>query len=233
MFCGWKLLALAANLNLCIITHTHAFPVSTSLNGIGSEPVLLDLFKGSRKFGSHAAPWDSNCTVSETTGWPTVDDFGVVIDWEPVASARMAFAATCGSEPNFQMSKPLNVTNRFWDESNKIYTATITSPADCNVTGVPCDLFLSFRNTSGGCTNIALMQNGVAPNPPAPSGTTAAAAAAAVAAGGLLPTRFSPLYVAAVKNFAHLRMMDWGQTNNNPIARWEERTPVTWSVFHD
>jgi hypothetical protein len=32
--------------------HVSAFPVSTSLNGIGSEPVLLDLFKDSRHFGT-------------------------------------------------------------------------------------------------------------------------------------------------------------------------------------
>ena len=222
---SWKLLAAIMAANLCRMPHTHAFPVSTSLNGIGTEPVLLDLFKSSRKFGSVETPWDSNCSVSETTGWPTADNFGVVIDWEPVANARMAFTATCGSEPIFRMSKPLNVSNPLWDESTKVYTATITSPANCDVAGVPCDLFLFFRNTSGGCNQIALMQNGVAPNPPAPSITTTAAAAA-----GLLPTRFSPRYLAAVKNFAHLRMMDWGQTNNNPVARWEERTPVAWSV---
>ena len=156
--------------------------------------------------------------MSETTGWPTVDDFGVVIDWEPVASARMAFTATCGAEPSVQFAKPLTVSNPKWDEATKTYTGTVVTPANCAVAGVACSLFLSFHNTSGGCTYISLMQTGAIPIPPSADPSKD-------------PTRFSDEYLAAVKNFAHLRMMDWGQTNANPIARWSERTPVGWPSY--
>ena len=49
---GWLTIALMG-VTVCVCTdHVSAFPVSTSLNGIGSEPVLLDLFKDSRHFGT-------------------------------------------------------------------------------------------------------------------------------------------------------------------------------------
>jgi hypothetical protein len=183
------------------------FPVATSLNGMSSEPALLELFKYSRHFGSWKTPWDENCTVDETNGWPTQNDFGVVIDWEPVPAAKMAFSATCGAEPTVQISG-VQLEGAAWDSAANVYTALAVTPA--SFTSL---LFLSFRNTSGGCTRISLMQPGAKPSIPG------------------APTAFSPTYIAAVEQFAHLRMMDWGQTNGNPIAQWSERTPVDWPSY--
>ena len=191
-----------------------AFPVSTSLQGLSAEPALLELFKYSRRFGTWHSPWDSNCTVDPQTGWPTQDDFGVVIDWEPVDSAKMAFSATCNAEPTVGISRVISIENPKWDSAARRYTATLVTPANCTTPGVSCDLMPSFRNTSGGCSHISLMQNGAS----APASPTA-------------PAAFSALYLAAVKNFAHLRMMDWGQTNGNPLVKWSERTPVDWPSY--
>ena len=191
-----------------------AFPVSTSLQGLSAEPALLELFKYSRHFGTWATPWDENCTVDPQTGWPTQDDFGVVIDWEPVDSAKMAFSATCNAEPDFSIRDTISVEDPQWDTATRRYTATLATPANCTAPGVSCNLFLSFRNTSGGCSHISLMQNGAS----APASPSA-------------PAAFSAIYLAAVENFAHLRMMDWGQTNGNPLEKWSERTPVGWPSY--
>jgi hypothetical protein len=144
--------------------------------------------------------------------WPTIDDFGVVVDWEPVPSADLPFTAVCNAEPVFSAGRSITVNGAKWDASTRTFTATLATPADCTADG-GCNLFLAFRNTSGGCTFISLLQPGASPTPPG------------------APTAFKPEYLSAVSHFAHLRMMDWGQTNGNPLEKWVERTPIDWPSY--
>lgn len=86
--------------------------------------------------------------------WPNVDDFGVVIDWEPVSSASLPFTAVCNAEPVFSAGRTIEIRDPKWDEGTRTFTASLATPEDCSV---GCNLFLSFYNTSGGCVAAFLL----------------------------------------------------------------------------
>jgi len=90
--------------------------------------------------------------------------------------------------------------------TNQLYNAeTNTTTADVNLTGN--QLALSFTHTNGGAKNIVLMRPGYSTS-----------------------DEFNRDFLAALSNAKVIRLMDYLNTNGNPVRNWSDRTKTTDSL---
>ncbi len=183
-------------------------PLGAGLNGISDwsrTNEFADLVKQSRSFGSPGTPWDESAPV-DARGWPSGDAGVVLMCCQPAGTGlggvyRISFE--CAATPTIQpVASSGSVRNIRRDSATGVVTAEYVQPEGGD------QIMLAFRNTNGGIRNLSIMR----------PGTT----------DGQL---FSPALLAHQRRFRVARFMDWTQTNNNPVATWDQRTRVedaTW-----
>lgn len=169
--------------------------------------MFVDAMKSARQFGSAAAPWDQSATL-DANGWPTGDAGTCVITLggatipgqsEPRIDGTYAFSAT-GQVTVSPIASNAFVTNWHYD------AATNRTTADVVVRPGSTQLFLSFTGAVGGAKDIRLIRPGYAAD---------------------TQQVFTNEFLSSLANVTTLRLMDYLQTNNNPVANWNDRSHVT------
>ncbi len=171
--------------------------------------MFADAMKEARRFGSVSKPYDETATV-DTNGWPT-QDAGVLID-------------TVGGQSWMAGSYALRFTGQAtvqaWGDANvsvgtvNYDSASNTSTATVTVNPAFKQMGLIFTNTKrtpasatgSGITNVQLMRptiNGT-PHP--------------------FDALFTDRFLARLKYFSALRMMDYLQTNSSTEQVWSDRS---------
>lgn len=181
-----------------------------NVGGVGDSDrthSFVDLMKQARQFGSANTPWDEAATVG-SDGWP-IGDFGVILmtDQSPVTGiagvykfsftgqATVSTVATTARIQNVTYNNVLNQT-----------VGEIKFPAGED------QLFLSFKNTSGGIKNLKVIYPGYDfKNTPV----------------------FREEFLNHIKRAQMLRFMDWTRTNGNTTTSWAKRAnPTTTHTAH-
>lgn len=183
-------------------------PVGVNLEGVkdwARMSMFSDLMKSSRPWGTAAEPWVHQVRT-DSLGWP-MEDAGVVVRTvqddagDPKAGNRsmqrgLYRLSFHGRATVLPVASPgVTVQNTWYD------AATDTSTADVVVGEGVRQLILSFRKTQAGVRDVRLLP--VATEP----GQT-----------------FSAEFRAAVAPFGTLRLMEFLETNGNPVRQWSERT---------
>ena len=166
---------------------------------------FVDLMKSSRPWGRPDAPWEGQVRT-DALGWP-LEDAGVVVKvlQEDPGAPRTArrvldpgvYRLTFQGRAAVEPVASSGVTVRALTHD----PASRQSKAEVVVGPGATQLMLSFTGTSGGVRDVRLVP---ATSPP---GQT-----------------FSDEFRAAVAPFGTLRLMDFLETNGNPVRRWSERT---------
>ena len=168
--------------------------------------MFADLAKASRQWGSPSAPWDGSASV-DAQGWPT-QDAGVILELHEVdvGDTIAAYRYMAVGTYAFSFTGRATVSGNGIPVANSVYdAASNTTTGDLLVGERVSQMFLSFRNTSGGIKNLKVMRPGYA------------------ATGEIWTKEF----LAAIAPFGTLRFMDALATNNNPLKLWSERTLPT------
>ncbi len=182
--------------------------VGVNLEGVKDYSRLspfVDLMKSSRPWGRADEPWEHKVRT-DALGWP-LEDAGVVVKvvqedpGDPRAKARTIAPGVY--RLSFQgraqvrpvASAGVSVRNLSHD------AATRQSRAEVVVDAGATQLMLSFTGTTGGVRDVRLVPARSAP------GQT-----------------FSDEFRTAAAPFGTLRLMDFLETNSNPLRRWSERT---------
>lgn len=172
---------------------------------------FTDLMKSSRPWGTAAEPWVHEVRT-DSLGWP-VEDAGVVVRTiqedagDPRAGSRSMQSGVyrlsfSGRATVLPVASPgVLVRNASFN------AATDRSTADVVVGNRVRQLLLSFRETQGGVRDVRLLPAEAEP------GQT-----------------FSAEFRAAAAPFGTLRLMDFLETNGNPVRRWSERTTPSSST---
>jgi hypothetical protein len=167
---------------------------------------FVDLMKSSRAWGLPDAPWEPKVRT-DALGWP-LQDAGVVVkvvrgdEGDPKGQAgtlepgvyRLSFQGRAAAVRPVA-SDGVSVERLSYD------AATRQSKADVVVGPGATQLMLAFTGTEGGVSDVRLL----------PPGATAG-------------QTFSDTFRAAAAPFGTLRLMDFLETNANPVRRWSERT---------
>ncbi|HVS72485.1 MAG TPA: fibronectin type III domain-containing protein [Phycisphaerae bacterium] len=185
-------------------------PVGINLEGVDDWSrsfMFVDAMKSARQFGSVASPWDQSAPV-DANGWPTGDAGACIITvgdnttpGEAVVdiSGTYKFSAT-GDVTVTPVLSAATVQNRVYDPD------TNTTTADVVVQTGATQLYLDFTGAAGGAKNIKLIRPGYAPD---------------------TSQIFTNQFLTAIAPFQTLRLMDYLQTNNNPVVNWSDRSHVT------
>lgn len=166
---------------------------------------FVDLMKSSRPWGLPDQPWERKVRT-DALGWP-LEDAGVVVkvvqedpgEAQPKGRALAPGVYRLSFQGRAQVqpvaSSGVSVQKLGYDAASK------RSTADVVVAPGATQLMLSFTGTSGGVRDVRLV----------PAGTP--------------PTQtFTDEFRAAAAPFGTLRLMDFLETNGNPVRRWSERT---------
>ncbi len=176
--------------------------------GAGLEPIVdwartnafADLVKQSRGFGSASTGDPSTPAPVDAKGWPT-GDFGIIL-WTSAASVHGlggTYKLSCnGSAKIAPIGSSATVQNVVYSAS------TNTTTADVVVNEGSDNLFLSFTGTTTGVQNLKVLRPGYG------AGDT-----------------FTTPMKNQLSRFGVLRFMDWGNTNNNPVVHWSDRSLPT------
>jgi hypothetical protein len=171
--------------------------------------MFADAMKQARKFGLPSEPWEENATV-DALGWPT-EDAGVLV----VANNQGAWSAG-----TYALSFTGQATAQSWNDNNvnvgpvTYNPATNTSSATVTVGPAYQSIYLVFTNskrtptgaTGSGVTNVSLMRPTINGTPHAPG------------------TVFTDRFLARLKYFTAMRMMDYLATNGSTEANWSDRS---------
>lgn len=169
--------------------------------------MFVDAMKSARHFGTVATPWDEAAPV-DANGWPTGDAGACIITvgdntvpGQAVVdiSGTYKFSAT-GDVNVIPVLSAATVQNRLYDPD------TNTTTADVVVQQGATQLYLDFTGAAGGAKNIRLIRPGYAPD---------------------TSQIFTSQFLNAIAPFQTLRLMDFLQTNNNPVVNWSDRSHIT------
>lgn len=167
---------------------------------------FLDLMKSSRPWGRPDQPW-VHTVSTDALGWP-LEDAGVVVkvmqeDAGDPRSGRRTLAAGAWRLTFRGTARTVRpVTSEGVSVRKLVHdTATGLSSAEVVVGDNATQLMLAFEGTERGVRDVRLVPAASAPG-----------------------EVFSPAFRAAVAPFGTLRMMDFLETNGNPVRRWAERT---------
>jgi hypothetical protein len=176
--------------------------------GAGLEPIVdwartevfVDLVKQSRGFGPATTANPVTPVPLDAKGWP-IGDFGIIL-WTNAAAVH-GLGGTYKLSCNGLATIGLIGSNA--SIANLVYTATTnTTTADVVVLEGSDNLILSFIGALTGVQNLKILRPGYGP---------------------------SDTFTTPLKNqlsrFNVIRFMDWASTNNNPIARWSDRSLPT------
>jgi hypothetical protein len=176
-------------------------PLGINLEGVSDyarSMMFVDAIKSARKFGSPDSPWDEKAPL-DADGWPTTDAGTVVIADTPIPAGDYLFSCT----GRCQLTTPASsatVHALAYDRATNTTTAIVTLPPHAE------NLFLGFKNTTGGVKNIRLLRPGY------PRSTDQV---------------FTKEFLSALEPFSTLRMMDFVRTNSTHVATWAERPHLT------
>ena len=169
---------------------------------------FVDVMKQSRGFASINNPWDptTNPVPLDSNGWPT-SDFGVYFITTTYDPLNRPLTTTY---PSLFGTYTLSFTGQATISSlgsnqivNQAYNATTnTTTAQVVVGSSNSQLDLEFTNTNGGVKNLQLLRPGYA------LGTTQV---------------FTNQLLQAVAPFGTLRLMEFLETNANPVTTWAGR----------
>jgi hypothetical protein len=168
------------------------------VNDNARSMIFVDAIKSGRKFGSADAPWDEKAPV-DADGWPTADAGLVVMADVAVPPGDYAFSCT-GRCQLTTPATPAAVHFLDYHRATNTTTAVVVMPPGAN------QLFLGFKNTTGGIKNIHLLRPGY------PLTTD---------------QLFNKDFLAAIAPFSTLRLMDFTRTNSTHVTTWSARPHVT------
>ncbi len=176
-------------------------PMGVNLEGLADwmrTPMFVDAMRTSRKFGAPGTPWDSSSPV-DADGCPTGDAGSVIITGLPHMGG--VYHLSCvGRTQIVPVASHATVTKTRFDP------ATGRTSADIAVADDSTQLMLSFRHTQGGVKRVRLIRPGY------PADTRQV---------------FTNEFLAALKPFSTLRLMDYLDTNDTKVVRWSDRAKPT------
>jgi hypothetical protein len=188
-------------------------PLGANLDGVTDyslDNAFVNMIKQARQFTSIArsTPGDPIPATVDANGWPT-EDFETIIQTGTLNTAKVyngiyKLSFTGRATVDTSITPGGMVSNVFYNPLTNTTTADITVHASDSSS--QWYFVLDFTNTHGGVKNIKLIRPGYALN------TTQV---------------FTNQFLSTLQPFSTLRFMDWGATNNNPVANWADRTLVT------
>ncbi|MGN6369586.1 MAG: carbohydrate-binding protein [Phycisphaerae bacterium] len=173
--------------------------------------MFVDAMKSARGFGSPSAPWDVGSVPTDANGWPT-QDAGACFITRPTQYSSSQQLADISGTYHFSATGKCDVSGvaSNLSISNQVYNpATNTTTADVNVNPGATQVYLAFTGTTGGVKNIKLVRPGYAAN---------------------TSQIFTNSFLNAIANVSTLRMMDYAQTNFNPVVNWGDRSQITDAI---
>src|SRR5207253_5085568 len=186
---------------------TPTVPVGANLDAVNDWSLansFVDAFKQSRAFTALNHP---GAPTTDANGWPT-EDFQTYVQTGALNTAHI-YNGTY--KLSFTGRATVGISIMAGTLANVVYNAaTNTTTADVTLNAGDADggwyIVLQFRNLARGFSNVKLIRPGYAAN------TTQV---------------FTDQFLAQIANFTTLRVMDWAQTNNNPVVNWSDRTKPT------
>ena len=161
-------------------------------------PVFVDLLMRARRFGTPATPWDERALLG-TDGWP-VGDFGVMLMTAQRGASYVAGRYQIvfrGKARVALVASPGTLGKARHDPATGLTTQALDVPVGAD------QLALSFTGTGPGITDLKVIRPGYdASRPPV----------------------FTREFLAHLRPYKVLRLMDWLRTNNNPVSTWQQRS---------
>jgi len=189
-------------------------PVSLGVNipwVTDSDPtqVFADVMKQALKFGSTGSPFDEAANV-DSLGWPTQDAGVIFMGANPGAWAAGTYALSFTGQSTVSsfLDNNVSVGPVTYNSATNTSTAAVTvGPAFTSL----CLVFTNTRRTpvsavGTGVTNVSLMRPTISGAPHAPG------------------TLFTDRFLARLKYFTAMRMMEYLATNSSTEAVWTDRS---------
>ncbi len=178
------------------------------VNDWDSTQMFADAMKQARKFGSPATPYDESATV-DAQGWPMQDAGVLVILGNQGAWSAGTYALSFVGQAVVAAwgDAHVRVGPVTYDSASNTSTAAITVGPKYQMVGLV--FTQTYRSPSSpvgsGVTNVSLMRPSME-GPPLAAGTL-----------------FNDRFLARMKYFSAIRMMDYLAINNSTEATWTDR----------
>jgi hypothetical protein len=159
--------------------------------------MFADVMKQARHWGNPNTPWDE-AAPQDANSWPTGDAGAVFAVGVPGMGGtyRLSFTGNANVGIIASTDRPNTYVQ------NKIYNSgTNTTTADIVVSAAERNLMLSFTGQLGGVKDVKLIRPNAQPT-----------------------DLFNPAFLARLRYFTTLRLMDPLATNGNPQVLWSDRT---------
>jgi hypothetical protein len=205
--------SLVSTANFSNVAVAPTIPLGANLDGVQDVSLantFVDMIKQARQFTSLARSTPGNYVPAtvDANGWPT-EDFEVILQTGVLNTAKV-YNGTYKLSFTGRATVTAGVTpgGAVTDVVYNPLTNTTTADVLLNASNSSSEwiFVLDFTNTHGGVKNIKLIRPGYAAN------TTQV---------------FTTAFLNSLQPFSTLRVMDWLETNNNPVANWSNRSHVT------
>ena len=170
--------------------------------------MFADAMKQARKFGNPASPYDENASV-DAQGWPTQDAGILLIVGNQGAWSAGTYALSFAGQATLSAWGDAQVTVGpvTYDAASNTSTAAVTVGSRYKIVGL---VFTETQRSpsspvGSGITNVSLMRPTIA-GPPHPPGTL-----------------FTDRFLARLKYFSAIRLMDYLEINSSTEAAWTDR----------